>query len=98
MNWVKPTEEALKISDKLENREYILRIDDNGFIVPSKVHEYPDRTIVFLGGSTTECFYVDEEKRWPYLAGRLLENDTGLKVNAYNAGMSAINSFNSINC
>lgn len=97
VNWVKPTKELLQLADNLEDREYLFRVDDNGFIMPSKIHKQPDRSIAFLGGSSTECFFADEEKRWPYLVGRLLENDTGLKVNAYNAGMSGINSFNSIN-
>ena len=64
--------------------------------MPSRVHEHPDRTIAFLGGSTTECCNMEEEERFPYLAGRLLERDTGLKVNAYNAGVSSNNTLNSI--
>ena len=91
LNWVKSPKDA-----KFENRESLFRIDDKGFIIPSKVHENPDRTIACLGSSTTECFYVNEEKRWPYLAGRLLEKDTGLKINAYNAAMSWNNTLNSI--
>jgi lysophospholipase L1-like esterase len=91
VSWITPPKDAA-----LENRGSLFRSDDNGFIIPSKVHEHPDRTIVCLGSSTTECFYVEEDKRWPYLAGRLLEKETGLKVNAYNAGMSSNNTLNSI--
>ena len=57
--------------------------------MPSKVHDHPDLTLAFLGGSTTECIYVDENNRFPYLAGRLIEEQTGLKVNSYNAGRAA---------
>jgi hypothetical protein len=48
--------------------------------------------VVFLGGSTTECLFVDEENRFPYVVGTILEQETGKKINAYNAGMSGINS------
>lgn len=91
LTWVKSPKEA-----NLGNTVFAIRADDNGFIIPSKVHEHPDRTIVCLGSSTTECCNMEEDKRWPYLAGRLLERDTGLKVNSYNAGVSSNNTFNSI--
>lgn len=76
--------------------DYHVRIDANGFIEPSKVYEEPDRTLLFLGGSTTECITVSEEKRYPYLVGRMLEADTGYKFNSYNAGVGGGNSHNSI--
>jgi lysophospholipase L1-like esterase len=92
-----PDQGAMRMSDGLVQKPYVLRVDRQGFIVPSKVYEHPDLTMVFLGGSTTECTYVDENLRFPYLAGRLLEQQTGLKVNAYNAGRSGNNSLHSIN-
>jgi lysophospholipase L1-like esterase len=72
-------------------------VDDHGFIMPSKVHEHPDLVMAFLGGSTTECIYDDENNRFPYLTGRLLEEKTGLKVNSYNAAKSGNNSLHSLN-
>jgi lysophospholipase L1-like esterase len=92
-----PNAEAMRMSDSLPEKPYVLRVDRQGFIMPSKIHEHPDLTIAFLGGSTTECTYVDENLRFPYLAGRLLEQQTHLKVNAYNAGRSGNNSLHSIN-
>jgi lysophospholipase L1-like esterase len=74
-----------------------LRIDENGFIMPSKVHAHPDRTLVFLGGSTTECCSVPEDKRFPYLTGRFLEEKTKLKVNSYNSGRSGNDTLHSLN-
>lgn len=62
------------------------RVDSSGFLEPSHVHQDPDLTIVFLGGSTTESMFVKEDLRFPYLAGRLIERATGLKVNALNGG------------
>ena len=63
-----------------------VRIDAEGFIAPSRVHQNAELEIVFLGGSTTECLFVDEETRWPYLAGRRLEESLSVAVNSYNAG------------
>jgi len=92
-----PPQEALTVSDTLVRRDYIIRVDDNGFIMPSKVHERPELTLAFLGGSTTECIYDDENNRFPYLAGHLLEEKTGLKVNSYNAAKSGNDSLHTIN-
>ena len=89
--------QSVGIRDLLQKDRYLLRIDKDGFIMPSQVHAKPDAVVVFLGGSTTACLFVEEENRFPYVAGRLLEQDTGLKVNALNAGRSANNSLNSIN-
>lgn len=79
------------------NDRIIHRIDDNGFIIPSKIHDNPDLTLVFLGGSSTECFNMPEDQRFPYLVGRLLEEKTGLKINSYNGAMAGNNSLHSLN-
>jgi hypothetical protein len=92
-----PPKEALTVSDTLVRRDYLIRVDDQGFIMPSKVHEHPDLVLAFLGGSTTECIYDDENNRFPYLVGRLIEEKTRLKVNSYNAAKSGNNSLHSIN-
>lgn len=80
----------------VEQKEYPLEIDADGFIEPSKVHDDPDFTIAFLGGSTTECMLVDRDKRFPHLVGRVLEPEVG-KVNAYNCGKAGAHSLNSLN-
>jgi len=92
-----PDPDYLRKSDSLEAKKFVLRVDRQGFIMPSKVHDHPDLTIAFLGGSTTECTYVDEDNRFPYLAGRLIEPQTGLKVNSYNAGRSGANTLHCLN-
>lgn len=81
----------------LPQTEYSLNTDDDGFILPNKIHQDPDMTIFFLGGSTTECRAVSEDLRFPFLAGRLLEKSSGLKINSYNGGVSGNHSFHSIN-
>jgi hypothetical protein len=82
--------------DTLVTKKYLLRIDNDGFIVPSKKYTNPDLSIVFLGGSTTECRYVAEDHRFPYLAGVLLEQQTGIKINSYNAARSGNHSLHSL--
>lgn len=88
----KPSDETVRNSQGLEKKPYLFRADENGFIVPSRIHKEPDASVVFLGGSTTECQYMGEEERFPYLVGRLLEKETGLKINAYNSARAGNNS------
>lgn len=81
----------------LERKYYKVSTDENGFLNPSNIYADPDLKIVFLGGSTTECLYVDELKRFPYLVGRQLEQILNKKVNSYNGGVSANESLHSLN-
>jgi lysophospholipase L1-like esterase len=83
--------------NSIEHKHYKVSVDGNGFIGPSDIHENPDLKIVFLGGSTTECLYVDEFERFPYLTARLMEEKTNKKINSYNGGKSANESLHSIN-
>jgi len=86
----------MDISDPLVRKGYRFRVDKDGFIMPSKIHDNPQLTLVFLGGSPTECSYVDEENRFPYLVGRLVENKTGLRTDSYNAGKGGNTSLHSL--
>lgn len=91
-----PNEHYIKATGNYAPERHRLRIDREGFIHPSSIHESPNLNIVFLGGSTTECLYVEEDKRFPYLVGRILEKETR-KVNAYNGGVGGNDSLHSIN-
>jgi len=86
----------LPYTDNVFNKQYQFDIDQNGFIVPSRKYDRADEVIVFLGGSTTECMFVDPDQRFPYLVGELLEQDTGARINSYNGGMSGNNTLNAI--
>ena len=86
----------LPYTDNVFTKQYRFAIDNNGFVAPSRKYEAPDKVIVFLGGSTTECMFVDEDHRMPYVAGQILEKETGDKINSYNGGMSGNNSLNAI--
>ncbi len=78
-------------------RQVVIRVDEQGFLMPSRVHAHPDLVLAFLGGSTTECRAVPENQRFPYLVGRHLEEVFHVKVNAYNAARSGNNSLHSLN-
>lgn len=86
----------LKFTDNFFPNTYKLDIDANGFIRPSKKYDHPDLSLVFLGGSTTECMFVDEENRFPYVVGTILDQETGKKINSYNGGLSGNNSLHAI--
>ena len=82
--------------DTLTPKKYLLRIDNDGFIIPSKKYADPDISLVFLGASTTECRFVEEENRFPYLAGALIERKLGIKINSYNAARSGNHSLHTL--
>jgi hypothetical protein len=82
--------------DTLKRKNYLLRIDKNGFIMPSAKYANPDISMVFLGDSVTAELLVDEENRFPYLSGIFLEKDLGIKVNSYNASRIANNTLHSL--
>ena len=63
----------------------LMRTDARSYILPSGRFEHPDATIVFIGGSTTECSAVEEQLRFPALVSTLLEQ-YGLHVNSLNSG------------
>jgi lysophospholipase L1-like esterase len=86
----------LPYTDNVFTKQYRVEIDNNGFIGPSRKYDRPDKVIVFLGGSTTECMFVDEDHRFPYVTGQILEQETGAKINSYNGGMSGSNTLNAI--
>lgn len=86
----------LPFTDNVFTKTYKVDIDANGFIKPSRKYADPDLSIVFLGGSTTECMFVDEDNRFPYVVGTLLEKETGRKINSYNGGLSGNNSLHAI--
>ena len=87
------TFDNLWLSDNYEMAVYkpsnIIRTDDQGHIIgPKEVNDY-DKLAYFLGGSTTESAYVDEDKRFPYL---VQENLLDYNFKTVNAGVGGQNS------
>ncbi len=91
-----PDDKTLREADGLEKKAYRVRTDSNGFILPYQQYARPDFEVIFLGASTTACIYADEESRFPALVGTLLEERTGKKVTAINAGVGGNNSLHSL--
>ncbi|MFA5110381.1 MAG: SGNH/GDSL hydrolase family protein [Desulfobaccales bacterium] len=91
-----PPDRAVRDSDGLVQKPYRVRSDANGFMLPYHRYDHPDKTLVFLGGSTVACIYVDEDQRYPYLVGKLLEQQTGKKITSINSGVGGNNSLHSL--
>lgn len=91
-----PPDKAIRTSDGLVQKPYRVRTDANGFMLPYNHYEKPDLTLVFLGGSTVACIYVDEDSRFPYLVGQLLQEKTGKKITSINSGVGGNNSLHSL--
>ncbi len=86
---VAPSEAYVAKSQGLSFSPKTLRTDEAGFISPPKsqtVLHGPD--IIFFGGSTTECLYVEEENRFPARVAELLQRADGGAVRTANAGVS----------
>ncbi|MBM4300453.1 MAG: hypothetical protein FJ121_02830 [Deltaproteobacteria bacterium] len=91
-----PPDRAVRESDGLVRKPYRVRTDAQGFLLPYNRYEKPDLTLVFLGGSTVACIYVEEENRFPYLVGNLLAQKTGKKITSINSGVGGNNSLHSL--
>lgn len=89
-----PPIDVLAISDSVIDKKYRIEVDSNGFIKSSKSYENPDKVLLFLGGSTTENLYVEENNRFPNLTSIILERN-GMNVNSYNGGVSGNTSIHS---
>ena len=87
-----PPSEYYLETEGLVPDSFQLKTDENGYILGSadlqKNQGVTD--IIFFGGSTTECLFIDAEKRFPYLTGRQLAvKATGLNPRVLNAGVGA---------
>ena len=91
-----PSAERKRHPDGGLQETYQLATDKDGFIEPARRHAQPDLSVVFLGGSTTECMYVTPDNRFPHLTAIKLEQTLGLKVNGINAALSGNNSMHSL--
>ena len=81
------------------NAPRLFRTDENGTIIgqlnPAKTTSKGN--ILFLGGSITECNEVDEEYRFPSLAGKILSEETSSAYRGINLGVRGHTSHDSIN-
>jgi len=92
----RPTEARTRHPEGGLEPVYSLSTDSEGFIEPARRRKPADVSIVFLGGSTTECMYVRPESRFPHLAARMLGAALGVEVDGINAGLSGNNSMHAL--
>jgi len=90
---VYPPDHVMSTVQDLEYKEYRLRTDPFGFIIgEDDLNHFGEQIdILFFGGSTTECFFVDEDKRFPYLSGKLMSEKNGDRISVRNAGLMGKN-------
>jgi hypothetical protein len=88
---VKPPNDYMVNTENLMQKDFVFRTDKDGFIVgPRDRDNAKDKVrIIFFGGSTTECFYVEEELRFPYLVSQKLN------IRVLNGGVSGSHSLHS---
>ncbi len=85
-----------RYTEKLEIKDYHIEVDSQGFIQSEMVLPEAKTNIVFLGGSTIECRYVDDSLRFPSLVGKKFQQ-AGRSVNTFNAGVAGNQSLHSLN-
>jgi hypothetical protein len=91
-----PPKGYLTCTEGLEDRVYRMKLDADGFIEPSRVHDAPALTVEVFGGSTTECLFMSPEDRFTFVAGRVVEERTGQATNALNGGRSGNHSLHAL--
>ncbi|MES2598275.1 MAG: SGNH/GDSL hydrolase family protein [Verrucomicrobiota bacterium] len=97
-------DQQLREADSLARKTCRFRTDKDGFIigpldVASTSTASREVDLLFLGGSTTECRYVDEENRFPYRVSQLLQNASGQNLRTLNGGVPGNHSMHSLlNC
>lgn len=92
-----PTQKDLKASENLMPDTFRVRTDENGFLIGDiSPNTNANLDVLFFGGSTTECLYVAENKRFPYLVGQYLNDSISHKnIKTLNGGVSGNSSINS---
>ena len=75
---IKVREKYFPGTQALEQKNFSLRTDSDGFIIgPADFKKQKEKvSTIFIGGSTTECIFVDENMRFPYRVGELLNSRT----------------------
>lgn len=93
--WVNPAGHDVDTA-LLDSKTYFLKTDVNGFIMGPDDDSTALPEIVFFGGSTTECIFVDDSLRFPYLTSRIIEKRTNKKIVTRNYGYGGNHSFHSL--
>lgn len=84
---------------KIINDKHLQGIDDTIYVTKNVygfrggiIKKHHKKKVLFMGGSTTECFYVSDGEDWPSIIGNRLSNmDSTIWTN--NAGISGHSTF-----
>lgn len=80
------------INPKLDSVITVTR-NSLGFRGPDTPHQYPEHlSIITVGGSTTECHFLSDQKTWPFLLGKYLAQENE-KAWINNAGFDGHSTF-----
>lgn len=76
-----------------------IQTDQDGFMLPNFIDKGTEQviTIAFLGASTTECFWVDDVLRFPYLVGKEIADTCNISTRILNSGGSSNTTHHSLN-
>ena len=95
-----PTASYIEDTESLEKKPYRFRTNEEGFIIGSDestdLKKNQSIDIIFMGGSTTECIFVDEDARFPYLVSKILQNIDNSPIKTINGGVSGNHSIHSL--
>ncbi len=92
---VKPNATVQKTAEGVDQSPVAYRVDADGFILGPATSSGPV-DMIFLGGSTTECLYMQETERFPALVSTLLAREDGSLVRVLNAGRGGNNMMHSL--
>ncbi len=82
-----PSDDRMAKTDTLLRKKYPVRTDNNGFLIGTNTPLKRDTVdVIFFGASTTACLFVEENKRFPYLVERQLNDASGKAWSVANGG------------
>ena len=95
-----PSDNYLEGTDSLEKKYYRVETDINGFIKTGNtggdIIGEESIKVLCLGGSTTECLYVDPSSRWPSVLERKLRDKLKKNLVVLNGGYSGNHAMHSV--
>jgi hypothetical protein len=94
-----PDKNHLKHADGLKAEPFRFVTNQDGLILGPAQYDkgiLEECDILFFGGSTTECLYVHDSLRFPYLVGKMLTEALNKPVATLNAGHAGNNILHSL--
>jgi hypothetical protein len=81
----------------LERRQYLLRTDENGFILSGPEPVNSTKNLIILGDSTVEGMFLDEDARFCSKLETQIVETLGISVRVLNGGYSGATSLHLYN-